>query len=62
MLSDVFKLDSPLLLKMPLLFLALGYALTIKLRKSSLTFPPVTTAIRNWCAACRPNTPVPSWP
>ena len=34
MLSDVFKLDSPLLLKMPLLFLALGYALTIKLRNS----------------------------
>lgn len=34
MLSDVFTLDEPLLLKMPLLFLALGYALTIKLRKS----------------------------
>ncbi|MDR3357804.1 MAG: NADH-quinone oxidoreductase subunit H [Desulfovibrio sp.] len=34
MISDVFRLDSPLLLKMPLLFLALGYALTIKLRKS----------------------------
>lgn len=34
MLADVFKLDQPLLLKMPLLFLALGYALTIKLRKS----------------------------
>lgn len=34
MLSDVFAQSSPLLLKMPLLFLALGYALTIKLRKS----------------------------
>lgn len=34
MLSDVFTQDAPLLLKMPLLFLALGYALTIKLRKS----------------------------
>lgn len=34
MLSDVFNQTEPLLLKMPLLFLALGYALTIKLRKS----------------------------
>lgn len=34
MLADVFKQTEPLLLKMPLLFLALGYALTIKLRKS----------------------------
>lgn len=34
MLADVFKHQGPLLLKMPLLFLALGYALTIKLRKS----------------------------
>lgn len=34
MLADVFKESEPLLLKMPLLFLALGYALTIKLRKS----------------------------
>ena len=34
MLADVFKHEGPLLLKMPLLFLALGYALTIKLRKS----------------------------
>ena len=33
-LADVFSLKEPLLLKMPLLFLALGYALTIKLRKS----------------------------
>ncbi|MDR2574577.1 MAG: NADH-quinone oxidoreductase subunit H [Desulfovibrio sp.] len=38
MIADVFKLDSPLLLKMPLLFLALGYALTIKLRKSPFDF------------------------
>jgi ech hydrogenase subunit B len=38
MISDVFTLDSPLLLKMPLLFLALGYALTIKLRKSPFDF------------------------
>jgi ech hydrogenase subunit B len=37
-ISDVFNLDSPLLLKMPLLFLALGYALTIKLRKSPFDF------------------------
>ena len=34
MVHSVFDLESPLLLKMPLLFLALGYALTIKLRKS----------------------------
>lgn len=34
MLADVFTQQQPLLLKMPLLFLALGYALTIKLRKS----------------------------
>ena len=34
MVADVFKHQGPLLLKMPLLFLALGYALTIKLRKS----------------------------
>ena len=34
MLADVFAQKEPLLLKMPLLFLALGYALTIKLRKS----------------------------
>ncbi len=34
MVHSVFDLNSPLLLKMPLLFLALGYALTIKLRKS----------------------------
>lgn len=33
-LSAVFNEPEPLLLKMPLLFLALGYALTIKLRKS----------------------------
>ena len=34
MVHSVFDLNSPLLFKMPLLFLALGYALTIKLRKS----------------------------
>ena len=33
-IAAVFQLEQPLLLKMPLLFLALGYALTIKLRKS----------------------------
>ncbi len=33
-LSSVFEQQEPLLLKMPLMFLALGYALTIKLRKS----------------------------
>ena len=33
-IEAVFAQDQPLLLKMPLLFLALGYALTIKLRKS----------------------------
>jgi len=34
----VWQLDTPLLLKMPLLYLALGYALTIKLRKSPFDF------------------------
>lgn len=38
MVSSVFEQTSPLLLKMPLLFLALGYALTIKLRKSPFDF------------------------
>ena len=33
-IEAVFAQEQPLLLKMPLLFLALGYALTIKLRKS----------------------------
>lgn len=32
--DSVFALDQPLLLKLPLLFVVLGYALTIKLRKS----------------------------
>lgn len=34
MISDVYALDKPLLTQMPFLFIALGYALTIKLRKS----------------------------
>ena len=34
----VWDLDQPLLAKMPLLYLALGYALTIKLRKSPFDF------------------------
>ena len=34
LVASIFKQDSPLLLKMPLLYVALGYALTIKLRKS----------------------------
>lgn len=33
-ISDIFAWDTPLLLKLPFLFVALGYALTIKLRKS----------------------------
>lgn len=33
-LSSVWALEEPLLLKLPLLFIVLGYALTIKLRKS----------------------------
>lgn len=33
-ISDIYALESPLLLQMPFLFIALGYALTIKLRKS----------------------------
>ncbi len=32
--ADIFKLESPLLCSMPLLYIALGYAFTIKLRKS----------------------------
>ena len=36
--AKIFETDTPLLLKMPLLFLALGYALTIKLRKSPFDF------------------------
>lgn len=32
--SEIFRLDEPLLCSMPLLYLGLGYALTIKLRKS----------------------------
>ena len=34
--ADIVSVDTPLLFKMPLLFLAMGYALTIKLRKSPL--------------------------
>ena len=34
MVSSIFALDKPLLCSMPLLYLALGFALTIKLRKS----------------------------
>ncbi|AAS94916.1 MULTISPECIES: respiratory chain complex I subunit 1 family protein [Desulfovibrionaceae] len=34
MISDVYALEKPLLTQMPFLFIALGYALTIKLRKS----------------------------
>lgn len=37
-LEAVWQLDEPLLAKMPLLYLALGYALTIKLRKSPFDF------------------------
>ncbi|MGJ3523344.1 respiratory chain complex I subunit 1 family protein [Nitratidesulfovibrio sp. D1] len=33
-IADVYAMDTPLLLSMPFLFIALGYALTIKLRKS----------------------------
>jgi len=36
--SAVWHLDQPLLAKMPLMYLALGYALTIKLRKSPFDF------------------------
>lgn len=34
MISDVYALEQPLLPSMPFLYIALGYALTIKLRKS----------------------------
>jgi len=37
-ISAVWELEQPLLAKMPLLYLALGYALTIKLRKSPFDF------------------------
>ncbi|MUM78868.1 NADH-quinone oxidoreductase subunit H [Pseudodesulfovibrio sp. F-1] len=37
-ISSVWELEQPLLAKMPLLYLALGYALTIKLRKSPFDF------------------------
>ncbi|MBI9081018.1 MAG: NADH-quinone oxidoreductase subunit H [Pseudodesulfovibrio sp.] len=37
-LGAVWQQDMPLLAKMPLLYLALGYALTIKLRKSPFDF------------------------
>ncbi|QJB55278.1 complex I subunit 1 family protein [Pseudodesulfovibrio sp. zrk46] len=37
-IEAVWQLDQPLLAKMPLLYLALGYALTIKLRKSPFDF------------------------
>ncbi len=37
-IGAVWQLDQPLLAKMPLLYLALGYALTIKLRKSPFDF------------------------
>ncbi len=33
-IADVYAMEKPLLLSMPFLFIALGYALTIKLRKS----------------------------
>jgi len=33
-ISDVYAFDTPLLMKLPLLFIVLGYALTIKLKKS----------------------------
>lgn len=33
-IADIYAMDKPLLLSMPFLFIALGYALTIKLRKS----------------------------
>ncbi len=33
-ISDVYALETPMLIDMPFLYLALGYALTIKLRKS----------------------------
>ncbi|MDD3313147.1 complex I subunit 1 family protein [Pseudodesulfovibrio sp.] len=36
--SAVWQVDQPLLAKMPLMYLALGYALTIKLRKSPFDF------------------------
>ena len=37
-ISSVWALEQPLLAQMPLLYLALGYALTIKLRKSPFDF------------------------
>ncbi len=36
--ESVYNYDSPLLIKLPLLFIVLGYALTIKLRKSPFDF------------------------
>lgn len=36
--SDILAHEQPLLLKLPLLFIVLGYALTIKLRKSPFDF------------------------
>ena len=37
-IEALWQMDTPLLAKMPLLYLALGYALTIKLRKSPFDF------------------------
>lgn len=34
LIADIYRLETPLLPSMPLLYVALGYALTIKLRKS----------------------------
>lgn len=38
LISDIYLLDTPLLPYMPLVYVALGYALTIKLRKSPFDF------------------------
>ncbi|NJB68007.1 ech hydrogenase subunit B [Desulfobaculum xiamenense] len=37
-ISDIVAVEKPLLLKLPLMFIVLGYALTIKLRKSPFDF------------------------
>lgn len=46
--GDILAYEIPLLQKLPLMFIVLSYALTIKLRKSPLIFPHPTMPTRNW--------------
>jgi hypothetical protein len=51
-IDDILAYERPIFLLLPLLYLVLTFALTIKLRKSPFDISAATTPTRNWSAAC----------